>query len=137
MSDVFGGIGVEVLLSSPDAFLKIKETLTRLGVASERTHTLYQSCHILHKRGKYAIVHFKELFVLDGKAASITPEDYERRDAIASLLNEWNLLAIEHSPKLTNTASSIRLVKVIPFKDKKLWTLVSKYQIGVNKHHES
>lgn len=75
MSDVFGGIGVEVLLSNPDAFLKIKETLTRLGVASERTHTLYQSCHILHKRGNYAIVHFKELFILDGKPSTLSSED--------------------------------------------------------------
>jgi hypothetical protein len=120
---------IEVKLKNPDDFLKVKETLTRLGVASERTKTLYQSCHILHKRGQYYIVHFKELFALDGKPSSLDEEDISRRNMIANLLEDWGLLTLVDPAKSVNEAP-MRLIKVIPFKEKHEWNLVSKYQIG-------
>lgn len=120
---------IEVRLKDADDFLKIKETLTRLGVASERTKTLYQSCHILHKRGQYYIVHFKELFALDGKPSSLDDEDIARRNTIANLLSDWGLLTLVDPAKSSDSAP-MRLVKVIPFKDKDQWNLVSKYTIG-------
>lgn len=120
---------IEVKLKDADDFLKVKETLTRLGVASERTKTLYQSCHILHKRGQYYIVHFKELFALDGKPSSLDDEDVARRNTIANLLSDWGLLTLV-DPKKSAIAAPMRLIKVIPYKDKDQWNLVSKYKIG-------
>ena len=117
---------IEVRLKDPDDFLVIKETLTRIGVESKATQTLYQTCHILHKRGKYYIVHFKELFALDGKEATLTMEDIARRDTIALLLSNWQLLTtVERLDRVEGV-----VVKVVPFKDKPNWDLVSKYTIG-------
>lgn len=123
---------IEVRLKQPDDFLKVKETLTRLGVASERTKTLYQSCHILHKRGQYYVVHFKELFALDGKPSSLDEEDVQRRNMIANLLEDWGLLTLV-DPDKSSAEAPMRLIKVIPFKEKHEWNLVSKYQIGTKR----
>lgn len=120
---------VEVRLTKEDDFLKIKETLTRVGVASERTKTLYQSCHILHKRGRYYITHFKEMFALDGKPTSLDEEDVQRRNTIIQLLADWGLLTVVDPSKIADVAP-MRLVKVIPFKEKDQWQLVAKYRIG-------
>lgn len=120
---------LEVTLNSPDDFLKVKETLTRIGVASKKEKKLYQSCHILHKQGRYFITHFKELFCLDGKYSSITLEDIERRNAIATLLEEWELLKLVNKPAV-NTHEVIAKIKVIPFKEKNDWILEPKYNIG-------
>jgi len=123
---------LEVTLPDPDAFLKVCETLTRIGIASKKDNTLYQSCHILHKQGKYFIVHFKELFALDGKESNITNNDIERRNAIASLLGDWGLLTIVNPAQAENKAS-LSQIKIVSYKDKKNWTLTSKYTIGSNK----
>lgn len=122
---------LEVTLNADDDFLKIKETLTRIGVASRKEKKLFQSCHILHKQGKYYITHFKELFALDGKPTDFTREDVARRNAIALLLEEWNLLKIV-SRDIKNVAP-INQIKIIPFKDKDQWDLVTKYNIGKRK----
>lgn len=121
---------VEVTLKEKEDFLKIKETLTRIGIASKKDKTLYQSCHILHKQGKYYIVHFKELFLLDGKNSDFTDEDRGRRNTIANLLSEWNLLKLADTKKSEDPVSSLSLIKIVSFKEKDLWTLVPKYQIG-------
>ena len=121
---------VEVTFPEADDFLKIKETLTRIGVASNRDKTLYQSCHILHKQGKYYIVHFKELFALDGKPANISVVDIERRNAIILLLAEWNLVTIVQ-PETVKVESNLKQFKIISYKDKSNWNLVPKYNIGV------
>ena len=121
---------VEVTLRSEDDFLKVKETLTRIGVASEKNKTLYQSCHILHKRGKYYIVHFKELFALDGKPSSFDEEDKARRNTIANLLADWELLDLVDESKSSDPTLSMKFIKIIPFKEKNEWELVSKYKIG-------
>ena len=131
MNDIFKGVGVEVILKNPDDFLKIKETLTRIGVASRKDKSLYQSCHILHKRGRYAILHFKELFKLDGKEADIAEEDLTRRDAIASLLDEWGLLEVVDLPETDKL--DLKQIKIVPFKEKNSWNLESKYSIGRKK----
>jgi len=124
---------LEIALSEPDDFLKIKETLTRIGVSSKREHnTLFQSCHILHKQGRYFIVHFKELFMLDGKPSSFTEDDLSRRNTITTLLSDWGLLDIVNPSQITKTAS-LRSIKIISHRDKKDWTLESKYSIGNNK----
>jgi hypothetical protein len=120
---------VEVRLIKEDDFLKIKETLTRVGVASERTKTLYQSCHILHKRGQYYITHFKEMFALDGKPTSLDAEDVQRRNTIVQLLSDWGLLVVVDPLQIQDRAP-MRLVKVIPHKEKDHWQLVAKYRIG-------
>lgn len=120
---------VEVNLETPDDFLKIKETLTRIGVESKNGKKLYQTCHILHKRGKYYIVHFKELFALDGKEYNLTVDDIERRDLIVSLLKKWKLLTSTHDLVFKDYQS----VKVVPFKEKSEWELISKYTIGKTK----
>lgn len=120
---------LEVNLPDPDAFLKVCETLTRIGVASKKDNTLYQSCHILHKQGKYFIVHFKELFCLDGKESNITNNDIERRNAIAGLLQDWELLTIINPERADNKAS-LSQIKIVSYKDKKNWNLESKYSIG-------
>jgi len=121
---------LEIELSSPDDFLKIKETLTRIGVASRKEKKLYQSCHILHKKGRFFIVHFKELFCLDGKFSSITLEDIDRRNAIASLLQEWELLKVVDSSMIKHSPTALSRVKVLPYKEKSEWVLESKYTIG-------
>lgn len=120
---------VQITLKESDDFLKVKETLTRIGVASKKNNTLYQSCHILHKQGKYYIVHFKELFALDGKPSDINEDDLSRRNTIAKLLAEWGLLSIV-SPSIVEPADSMSSIKIIPFSQKKDWNLVAKYNIG-------
>lgn len=119
---------IEVKLPSDEDFLKIKETLTRIGVASEKKRMLYQSCHILHKQGRYFIVHFKELFALDGKPTDFTNEDKLRRNAIATLLEEWGLVKLVSSQTLDRAPLS--QIKILPFKEKNQWQLVAKYNIG-------
>jgi hypothetical protein len=121
---------VEVTLNEKDDFLKVKETLTRIGLASKKDNTLYQSCHILHKQGKYYIVHFKELFALDGKPSDITENDLARRNTIANLLEEWELVDIVRPSQTKDLIVSLSQVKIIPFKEKNDWNLVSKYNIG-------
>ena len=119
---------LEVALKEPDDFLKVRETLTRIGVASRKDRKLYQSCHILHKKGKYYIVHFKELFALDGKPANITKNDIERRNRIAKLLFDWGLVNFQ-ADDLVEIAP-LNQIKVLSYKDKQEWTLESKYNIG-------
>ena len=121
---------VEVTLRERDDFLKVKETLTRIGLASTRDNTLYQSCHILHKKGKYYIAHFKELFALDGKPSDITENDIARRNTIANLLEEWELIDIVLKEQTQEPTVSLSQVKIIPYKEKYQWNLVSKYNIG-------
>ena len=121
---------VEVTLAEKDDFLKVKETLTRIGLASKKDNTLYQSCHILHKQGKYYIVHFKELFALDGKPSDITENDLARRNSIANLLAEWELISLVNPKQTAELIVSISQIKIIPFKEKNDWNLVSKYNIG-------
>lgn len=122
---------IEVRLHSDEDFLKIKETLTRIGVASKKEKKLYQSCHILHKQGRYYIVHFKELFALDGKPTDFTSEDKLRRNAIASLLAEWGLISIVGDTVLEK--SLLNQIKVLPYKEKNQWELIAKYNIGRKK----
>ena len=120
---------LEVTLNQPDDFLKIRETLSRIGVASRKDKTLFQSCHILHKQGKYYIVHFKELFALDGKKATLIENDVQRRNTIAILLQDWNLLTIVKADEATNKAP-LSQIKIIAFKEKNEWNLQAKYNIG-------
>ena len=123
---------LEVTLPEPDNFLKVRETLTRIGIASRKEQKLFQSCHILHKQGRYFIVHFKELFALDGKESNITTSDVERRNAIASLLADWELLKILH-PSQAEHKASLSQIKVVSYKEKDQWELVPKYNIGKKK----
>ena len=120
---------LEVILPEPDNFLKVRETLTRIGIASRKENKLYQSCHILHKQGRYFIVHFKELFALDGKESNITAGDIERRNTITSLLSDWGLLKIV-VPAKAEQRVSLSQIKVVSFKEKADWTLTAKYNIG-------
>ena len=120
---------LEVTLNEPDDFLKVRETLTRIGVASRKDKKLYQSCHILHKQGRYFIVHFKELFMLDGKKANLEETDIQRRNTIATLMSDWGLVTIENGDKAANCAP-LRLIKILPFKEKNQWELCPKYNIG-------
>ena len=120
---------LEVTLPEPDNFLKVRETITRIGIASRKDKKLYQSCHILHKQGRYFIVHFKELFALDGKESNITSNDVERRNTIASLLQDWGLLKILSASKAEPKAS-LSQIKVVTHKEKDEWELVPKYNIG-------
>ena len=124
---------VEIVLNEPDDFLKVRETLTRIGVASRKEKKLYQSCHILHKQGRYLIVHFKELFALDGKYANITQNDLQRRNRIIHLLADWGLIVVKDSESVTDIAP-LNQIKVISFKDKSEWTLEAKYNIGKKKN---
>ena len=124
---------LEVSLPDDDAFLKIKETLTRIGIGSKHEKKLYQSCHILHKQGRYFITHFKEMFLLDGKASTLSEDDLARRNRIAQLLQEWGLLTIEDTEKVPKEVQA-PFIKIIPFKEKSDWELISKYTIGVRKH---
>ena len=120
---------VEVLLNEPDDFLKVRETLTRIGVASRKEKKLYQSCHILHKQGRYFIVHFKELFALDGKHANLTSNDVQRRNRIARLLADWGLISIVKESAIADIAP-LNQIKVLAYKDKGDWILEQKYNIG-------
>ena len=120
---------LEVTLPEPDNFLKVRETLTRIGIASRKDNKLFQSCHILHKQGRYFIVHFKELFALDGKESNITSGDIERRNAIAGLLADWELLKIV-VPTQAEQKASLSQIKVVSYKEKNEWELVPKYNIG-------
>ena len=125
---------IEVTLSEPDDFLKVRETLTRIGVASRKEKKLYQSCHILHKQGRYYIVHFKELFALDGKHANLTINDIQRRNRIIKLLADWGLILINNPESdLIQDISSLNQIKVISFREKKEWMLETKYNIGKTK----
>jgi hypothetical protein len=124
---------LEISFKENDDFLKIRETLTRIGVASRKDKTLYQSCHILHKRGKYYLVHFKELFALDGKETSITENDLGRRNSIARLLEEWELLSILDKEQSSTPLAPMSQIKVLPHKEKTEWDLVAKYNIGTAK----
>ena len=121
---------VEVVLKDDDDFLKIRETLTRIGVASHKNKTLYQSCHILHKQGKYYIVHFKELFALDGKPSNFGIEDIGRRNTIANLLAEWGLIKLVDAEKSKEPIAPLNQIKVLPYKEKDEWNLETKYNIG-------
>ena len=123
---------VEVVLSEPDDFLKVRETLTRIGVASRKERKIYQSCHILHKQGKYYIVHFKELFALDGKNTNLSLNDLQRRNTIVKLLSDWGLVHVKEEDKISNLAP-LTQIKVLAFKDKENWILESKYNIGRKK----
>lgn len=132
MNDLFRGFGVEVSLADDQAFLKIRETLTRIGVASRKDQTVYQSAHILHKQGRYAIMHFKEMFMMDGKSSDFSDDDRQRRNAIASLLEEWGLVQIIN-PQVVVDCAPMNHIKVLRFDDKHLWTLKSKYSVGRKK----
>ena len=120
---------LEVTIKQPDDFLKVRETLTRIGVASRKDKTLFQSCHILHKQGKYYIVHFKELFALDGKKSTLTQNDIQRRNTISLLLQDWSLIDVVKKES-TEDKAPLSQIKVLPFKEKKEWTLSAKYNIG-------
>jgi len=121
---------VEVKLNESDDFLKIRETLSRIGIASKKDKTLYQSCHILHKQGKYYITHFKELFLLDGKKSDFTEEDRARRNTISNLLHDWELLNLVDESKTSSPTASLSQIKIISHKEKNDWTLITKYTIG-------
>ena len=123
---------VEVVLGEPDDFLKVRETLTRIGVASRKEKKIYQSCHILHKQGKYYIVHFKELFALDGKNTNLSLNDVQRRNRIIQLLSDWGLITVVSADKIADLAP-LNQIKVLSFKEKNDWTLESKYNIGRKK----
>ena len=123
---------VEIILNEPDDFLKVRETLTRIGVASRKEKKIYQSCHILHKQGRYFLVHFKELFALDGKHANLTQNDVQRRNRIAQLLTDWGLVSVVNLDKVKDIAP-LNQIKVLSFKDKGDWVLETKYNIGTKK----
>ena len=120
---------LEVTLNEPDDFLKVRETLTRIGVASRKDNKLYQSCHILHKQGRYFIVHFKELFLLDGKKSNLEENDLARRNTIATLISDWGLVSIDNK-ETVHPLAPLRQIKIIPFKEKNNWELCAKYNIG-------
>ena len=126
---------VEITLNEPDDFLKVRETLTRIGVASRKEKKIYQSCHILHKQGRYYIVHFKELFALDGKHANLTQNDVQRRNRIIQLLSDWGLITILNVNKITDIAP-LNQIKVLAYKEKHEWILETKYNIGKKKKPE-
>lgn len=136
MQDIFRGIGVEITLEDEDAFLKVRETLTRIGVSSRKEKVLYQSCHILHKQGRYAIVHFKELFALDGKMSTITENDVQRRNAVAKLLEEWGLVKIIDFDAIEENIAPLHQIKILSYKEKDDWQLVAKYNIGAKRNYD-
>jgi hypothetical protein len=129
MEDIINNL-IEITFPEKDDFLKIRETLTRIGVASRKEKELFQSCHILHKRGKYYIVHFKELFLLDGKQSNIDDTDIARRNTIINLLQQWNLLTVVDSTKVTEPVAPLSQIKIVSFKEKQDWKLTAKYSIG-------
>lgn len=133
MEDIFRGVGIEITLPNPDNFLKIKETLTRVGIASRKEKKLFQSCHILHKQSRYVILHFKELFILDGKEDNFTEEDEARRNTIVNLLEEWDLLKVIDGSKSEHPIAPLSQIKVLSHKEKGGWVLESKYSIGKKK----
>ena len=124
---------VEVTLSERDDFLKIRETLTRIGIASKNSQTLTQTCHILHKKGKYYIPHFKEMFMLDGKGSNFSDEDQARRNTIVNLLEEWKLITVVEPESVQGNVADLSSIKIIPFAEKSNWNLVSKYTVGVKR----
>jgi hypothetical protein len=124
---------IECLLEEPDDFLKVRETLTRIGVASRKDKILYQSCHILHKQGRYFIVHFKELFALDGKPTNFSENDQARRNTIANLLAEWELIKLVNPEEISELVVPLNQLKILAFKEKDLWELTAKYNIGSKK----
>ena len=126
---------IEITLNEPDDFLKVRETLTRIGVASRKEKKIYQSCHILHKKGRYYIVHFKELFALDGRHANLTQNDVQRRNRIIQLLSDWGLITIMNVSKITDIAP-LNQIKVLAYKEKHEWILETKYNIGKKKKTE-
>ena len=128
--DIFKGVGIEVTLPSPDSFLKVKETLTRIGISSRKEKKLYQTCHILHKQGRYSILHFKELFILDSKKDTFADEDEARRNTIVNLLEEWGLVAIVNPDSSKDPIAKLNQIKIISHKEKSNWTLEAKYNIG-------
>lgn len=130
MNDIFRGKGIEIYLKHDDDFLKVKETLTRIGIASKQEKTIWQSCHILHKKGRYIICHFKELFELDGKVSNISDEDISRRNAIVKLLENWNLVKVANPTLIKGSVFERNKLKIISFKDKENWYCQSKYNIG-------
>jgi hypothetical protein len=132
-NDIFLGHGVEVKIDKEQDFLKIRETLTRIGVASKKDKKIFQSCHILHKQGRYAIVHFKELFSLDGKQTDFSEDDKSRRNTIAFLLEDWELLKILNPEKIKDQKAPLSQIKILTFKEKNDWELVPKYTIGNKK----
>lgn len=127
---------VEVTLPDPDNFLKVRETLSRIGVASKKDKTLYQSCHILHKQGRYYIVHFKQLFLLDGKQSDFTEDDRGRLNTIANLLHEWELVTLVDEDKSSDPVAPLSQIKIISHKEKNEWNLVAKYNIGKKRKEE-
>jgi hypothetical protein len=131
--DLFRGVGVEITLPNPDNFLKIKETLTRVGIASKKEKKLYQSCHILHKQGYYSILHFKELFILDGKENTFSDDDKARRNTIINLLEEWGLLSVVDQQKSEDPIAPLSQIKILSHKEKDQWILEPKYNIGKKK----
>lgn len=131
--DLFRGVGVEITLPNADNFLKIKETLTRIGIASKKEKKIYQSCHILHKRGRYSILHFKELFILDGKDNTFADEDKARRNTVVNLLEEWGLLKITDPVKTEYPVAPLSQIKILSHKEKDDWILEPKYNIGKKK----
>lgn len=128
--NIFNGIGIPIKLQKEDDFLKIKETLTRIGISSKKDNSLYQSCHILHKQGLYVICHFKEMFKLDGKDSTLNITDLGRRNTICNLLEQWGLLIIINPDSIKEPTVPLSLIKIIPYKEKSNWKLVSKYQVG-------
>jgi hypothetical protein len=128
--NIFKGVGVEISLPSPDSFLKIKETLTRIGISSRKEKKLYQTCHILHKQGRYSILHFKELFILDGKKDTFTDEDKSRRNTIVNLLEEWDLVKVINTEEAQDPVAPLNQIKILSHKEKTNWTLEAKYNIG-------
>ena len=127
---------IEVKLPEPDDFLKIRETLSRIGVASKKDKTLYQSCHILHKQGRYYLVHFKELFLLDGKSSDFSEDDIGRRNTIANLLHEWQLLDLVNENKSKEPVAPLSQIKIISHKEKGEWNLITKYSIGKKRRED-
>ena len=127
---------VECTLENPDDFLKVRETLTRIGVASRKDKILYQSCHILHKQGRYYIVHFKELFALDGKPTNFTDNDQARRNTIANLLSEWGLIALVNPESSSELVVPLNQLKILSFKEKDQWDLTAKYNIGSKRNED-
>ena len=128
--DIFKGVGIEITLPTQDSFLKVKETLTRIGISSRKDKKLYQTCHILHKQGRYAILHFKELFILDGKKDTFSDEDKARRNTIVNLLEDWELISVVDSAKAQDPVAQLNQIKILSHREKNEWNLEAKYNIG-------
>lgn len=132
--NLFRGLGIEINLKNPDDFLKVRETLSRIGVASKKDKILYQSCHILHKKGRFAIMHFKELFILDGKPSNFDESDIARRNTIADLLRQWDLIEILNPSAIAALRAPLNQIKIVKHGEKAAWNLVVKYSIGKKKN---